>query len=38
MLPLRPSFATCMNVSGEIWIAHGSLGSLGLIHQGLCKG
>jgi hypothetical protein len=47
MLPSRPSFATCTNAFGEIWIAHRSLGSqeqvpgvrlLGFIHQDLNKG
>ncbi len=46
MLPSEPSSTTCMNVFGEIQIAHKSLGSscisskgqtLGLIHQGLWK-
>jgi hypothetical protein len=27
MLPSRASSVTCMNVFGEIWIAHKSLGS-----------
>jgi hypothetical protein len=29
MLPSKPSFATCMNVLGEILTTHKSLGSLG---------
>jgi hypothetical protein len=27
MLPLRPTSATSMNVFGEVWTAHNSLGS-----------
>jgi hypothetical protein len=34
MLPLRPIFATCMNVFGEVWIAHRSLGLLGTSSKG----
>jgi hypothetical protein len=29
MLPSRPISTTCMNIFGEVWIAHRSLGSLG---------
>jgi len=30
----KPSFATSMNVFGEVWIAHKSLGSLGTSSRG----
>jgi hypothetical protein len=34
MLPSKPSFTTCMNVFGEIWTTHKSLGSLGTSSKG----
>jgi hypothetical protein len=34
MLPLKPCSATCMNVFGEIWITHRSLGSLNTSSKG----
>jgi hypothetical protein len=34
MLPSRRCYATCMNVFGEVWIAHISLGSLGTSSKG----
>jgi hypothetical protein len=34
MLPLKPSFVTCMNVFGKIWITHRILGSLGISSKG----
>jgi hypothetical protein len=34
MLPSRPSFTTCTNVFGKIWIAHRSQGSEGTSSKG----
>jgi len=32
--PSKPSSTTCMNLFGEIWTAHKSLGSLGTSSKG----